>query len=251
MVRTLPTFEAPKKMYLKRFSSNHTVSTPMTSEIVPEDIEEMTDEEYDAFNKLLEKRANKSFSIHFSEKRVDQFTKAFAINIRDYIKDKQFLPRTIFNKRIKEVIAYCNRTKLEKLIPAIPLLLDYLKEFFEYYLTSASSNGEVPNVALGLGINKYLKNKSLSRNLQRALKRAKTDIASSGSISKINQKKLWSAYSDTFYDLMSGISYKIKDKVKQDTLMNILSDAIGQPNGETDDDSDNLAIEDQTTEGVA
>lgn len=243
MVKQLPTFNAPKKMYIKRFSSNHSLDL-----VTPEVIDEMTKEEYEAFDSLINKRANKSFSMKFSEKRKEQFTKAFAINIRDYIKDKRFLPRTIFNRRIKEVIAYINMSKMDKLVPAIPLLLDYLKEFFEYYLTN-SGKGEIPNVALGLGINKYLKNKSHSRNLQRALKRAQNDIATSGTINKINQKKLWTAYSDTFYDLISGISYKIRDKMKRDTLMSILSEAIGQPSGE--EDEDNLAIEDETNEGVA
>lgn len=158
-----------------------------------------------------------SFSKLANKPAVKQFSNQ--IRIKDYIKDKLRNPRITYAYRIRQFITYVNTVKPEVLSYSLYYAVQYLKEYFEQYITSAMNGLTNSNILLGLGINRWIKDKQSVRLLQRTLRKAAVEINTIGAMQKLTQQRLWNSFKKAFFSLIEGISFKIKDPVKRDLIM--------------------------------
>lgn len=162
----------------------------------------------------------KTITMSVSNSRKHDIVKCMSYKIREYIKDSSKSPRVIFAARINEFIKYINTTKYTKLANEVQILLNYLKEYIENYITSKT--GTNSNILLELGITRYVSNRTNARRLQVYLTKAKTEVLTKGTISINTQKKLWTSFSEMFKDLITGLMIKVRDKSKRDLFVSVL-----------------------------
>lgn len=144
--------------------------------------------------------------------------KQFTVRIKEYIKDKTMPSRRVFQYRIKQVIGYINKTNVKVLATTLPYAIQYIKEYIEQFITMSVNKGTSTNIAMALGMYRYLPNRATARTLQRVLKRVMMELNQKGTISKLNQKRMQIAYKDLFASLLEGIMSKIKDPMKRGML---------------------------------
>lgn len=189
-----------------------------------EDIEEVNDQELTEFVTYLMEmaRLGDTYSIASFSKAgdADRYQiKQFSIKIKEYVKERLRNPRVVFNYRIRQFFTYINHTKVEVLSYSLFYAVQYIKEYFEQYITSAMNGLANSNIMLGLGIARWIPDKKSVRILQRDLRKAARELSATGVMQKITQKRLWDSFRTVFASLMEGISYKIKDPIKRDLLM--------------------------------
>lgn len=165
-------------------------------------------------------RNSNYISLDISNSRSKDIVKCMSYKIREYIKDSSKMPRVIFAARINEFVKYINTTKYTKLVNELPVLLNYLKEYIENYITTKT--GTESNILIELGITRYISNRSNARLLQRNLTKAKSEVLTRGTISTITQRKLWDSFSKMFKDLINGLMIKVKDKNKKELFTSVL-----------------------------
>lgn len=191
-------------------------------------IEEVNDQELTEFVSYLMKmaRLGDTYTITSFSKAgdADKYPiKQFSIKIKEYVKERLRNPRVVFNYRIRQFFTYLNQTKVEVLSYSLFYAVQYIKEYFEQYITSAMNGLANSNIMLGLGISRWIPDKRSVRILQRDLRKAAKELNSTGVMQKITQKRLWDSFRTVFSSLMEGISYKIKDPIKRDLLMSAVT----------------------------
>jgi len=227
-----------KKVYIKRFCANGTFipskdsfdngedNTLIVDEPIVDFDAEISTEELSEFegliNHMIEVGNTYSRMFSINPEKVIAY-KQFTVKLKDFIKDKTLPSRRIFLYRIKQVIGYINKTPAQKLGTTLPFAIQYLKEYLEMYITSSINNGINANVGMALGMNRFLPDRSTARMLQRVLRKVSTELGTTGTISKMTQKKLQIAYRSLFMNLIEGIESKIKDPLKRGMLDEVIS----------------------------
>lgn len=229
-----------ERYYIKRFCANGTfvpsadhfdngedfnltVDEPILIDL---NDDEISTEELSEFEGLIDRmiEVGNTYSRMFSiptDKIVEY--KQFSVKIKDFIKDKTMPSRTIFLYRMRQVIAYINRTKADKLASTLPYAIQYLKEYIETYITQSINKGISANIGMALGMNRFLPDRSTARTLQRVLRKVITELNGTGTISKMTQKKLQIAYRMLFASLVEGIESKVRDPLKHSMLEEVIN----------------------------
>lgn len=239
----------PPAGYIRFFSSNNgtVISKPgidgSTDKIfIPRqydtEIKEVSEKGLKMFMDLIEYKAKigDRYDINSFEPYTNPIiVKAFSVKIREYIKERLRNPRIIYDYRIRQFVTYMNSAKPEILSYSMYYAVQYLKEYFEQYLTAAMNGLVNPNIMMGLNIAKYISNKQVVRVLQRYLRKAAVEIQNQGAMLKLTQKRLWDSFRAAFLELMTGISYRIKDPVKRSLLIEAVTGTVKPYQGETDE----------------
>jgi len=228
----------PKQGYIKFFSSNNSTilshegldnGTDIEIITYPHNtaIKEVSEDELNDFIEKLKYMAMLGDSYNYLDfyTVADSATgvKSFSVKLKDYLKEKTKVPRLAFLFRIREFITYMNHAKPETLGTTMYYAVQYIKEYFEQYLTAAMNGIVNPNILIGLGVSRYISDKSSVRMLQKWLRKSAMEIENTGAMTKITQTKLWDSFRQVFLELMTGISYKIKDPIKRDLLISAVS----------------------------
>lgn len=223
----------PPQGFIRFFSSNNgtVVSAPgidgsTDKYFIPRqydtELKEVSEKGLADFINMLNYKAQlrDGYNIHSFETYTDPvMVKAFSVKIKEYVKEKLRNPRIVYDYRIRQFVSYMNATKPEVLSYSMYYAVQYLKEYFEQYLTAAMNGLVNPNIMMGLNIAKYIQNKQLIRVLQRYLRKASKEIQQQGAMMKLTQKRLWDSFREAFLEFMTGVSYRIKDPVKRNLLV--------------------------------
>lgn len=241
-----------KKLFIKRFCANGTF---VSNEVIPSeqavtfdngedfsffaegDFESNEDEMKEFEDAILLMELNKTpismkmFSIDL-DKMISY--KQFSVKLKDYIKERTLPSRQVFLRRLRQVISYINKTPEEKLSQTLIYAIQFLKEYIEFFISSSVSKGITENFSMALGLNRFIPNKSVIRDLQKVLRKVSTELSSNGTISKITQTKIQDAYKEVFKGLLEGIATKVKNPMKKELLQSAI-EGIGSTQGENDE----------------
>lgn len=143
----------------------------------------------------------------FSESKPKDFS------VRDYLRERQRQPALVLKQRIQEVIRYLRFATPKSVANYATFLRRYILEYInEWVMMSISNPSNDLNLALGLRLSEYCEERSPMRSLQMALKRARTQMTQTGTMTKDVQTQL----NQTFSDVMRQIYEYINDKVGDD-----------------------------------
>ena len=159
----------------------------------------------------------------FSEKPVAKTSKSgfdtenqnSDFSIREFIRERQRVPAMIFKQRVREVIQYARLSRSKTFNENKTILRRYLLEYVNEWITRSLSDPKNDmNIALGLRLSEYCKDRMPMRNLQRYLKRAKQQMANGGSMTRDVQTNLNKAFSEMMGQIYDYINVKVGDKGK-------------------------------------
>ena len=154
--------------------------------------------------------SSKMVSYNFSAKdasgktRINVQSPDFSIN--EYIRDASLSPAAILKLRIQEVTRYTRFNRAKTVEERRPELRSYISSFIRNYISKVIANGGSFNIAIGLRLDQYLKDKSPLRILQVNLKRAQGQLKDIGYMSSDIQKSIDRSYKeimDQIYDYIA------------------------------------------------
>jgi len=158
--------------------------------------------------------------VNFSENPKDLSVVHYleSFSLRDKIRESKMSPSTLFDKRLQEVVKYCQSTKKNIIFENRPIILGYLSEFIFQTLTSLLSDKSVGsfNLAMVLGFLPHMSNPEDYKPLQNEISKLKS---SNGIIPTSNQELLNNAYTKFWRSLVIGI----EDKYLSDDKIGCLS----------------------------
>ena len=92
----------------------------------------------------------------------------------------------------------------------------YISEYInEWILVSINQPNSDFNISLGLRLTEYCKNRAPMRDLQMALRRAKSQIESNGSLTKEVQSKLNLEFQNVLSEIYDYINEKVNNEDKR------------------------------------
>ena len=159
----------------------------------------------------------------FSEKPVAKTSKSGFdtenhndFSIREYIRERQRVPAMVFKQRVREVIQYARLSRAKTFNDNKSMLRRYLLEYVNEWITKSLSDPKNDmNIALGLRLSEYCRDRMPMRNLQRYLKRAKQQMSNQGgAMTRDVQTNLNKSFSDMMNQIYDYINSKVNDKGK-------------------------------------
>lgn len=138
-------------------------------------------------------------------------------SIRDFIRERQKMPSMVFKQRVREVIQYSRLARVKTFNENKSVLRRYLLEYVNEWITRSLSDPKNDmNIALGLRLSEYCKDRTPMRNLQRYLKRAKQQMTQQGgAMTRDVQTNLNKAFADMMGQIYDYINSKVNDKGKK------------------------------------
>ena len=137
-------------------------------------------------------------------------------SIREYIRERQRIPAVVFKQRVREVIQYSRLSRAKTFNENKSMLRRYLLEYVNEWITRSLSDPKNDmNIALGLRLSEYCKDRMPMRNLQRYLKRAKQQMTSQGGVmTRDVQTNLNKSFAQMMGQIYDYINSKVNDKGK-------------------------------------
>lgn len=152
----------------------------------------------------------------FSEKLEQSKVESRDFAIRDYLRERQRTPAMVLRNRIMEVIRYAKMCRAKAFDDSKTYLRRYILEYLNEWVTMSIANPNSNlNIALGLRLSEYCKNRTPMRDLQRYLMRARQQLNQTGSMTKEVQTNLNRAFVSLMDEIYSYINEKIGDEDKK------------------------------------
>ena len=226
--------EGPDKFYIDEifgidFSNRPELSSPIVeanfSEGSPERLGTNYDPGLQIGNFSVSPDETRISYYDFSEKPVAKTSKSGFdtentnkdFSIRDYIRERQRVPALVFKQRVREVIQYSRLARVKTFNDNKSVLRRYLLEYVNEWITRSLNDPKNDmNIALGLRLSEYCKDRMPMRDLQRYLKRAKQQMSQQGGAMtrdvQTNLNKSFAAMMSQIYDY---VNVKVGDKGKK------------------------------------
>ena len=158
-----------------------------------------------------EVESEKSGFSDFSEKK-----QTGDFSIREYLRERQKRPAIVLKSRIKDVILYLRMSRAGKVQENKTFLRRYISEYInEWILVSLNQPGSDFNISLGLRLSEYCQDRNPMRQLQISLRRAKSQMEGSGSITRDVQSGLNTAFHDVLCQIYDYINSKVNSEDKR------------------------------------
>lgn len=137
-------------------------------------------------------------------------------SVREYLRERTKMPSMVLKMRINETIRYLKMARVKVVEQNKTFLRRYILEYVnEWIMLSIADPKNDLNLALGLRLSNFCKNRVPMRNLQRYLKRARQQLNTNGSMTKEVQVQI----NRSFNEVMTEIYVYINDKVKSPEKM--------------------------------
>lgn len=136
-------------------------------------------------------------------------------SVRDYLRERSRRPAVILNTRIKDVISYMRLARPKMVSENRIFLRRYILEYINEWVSAVVSDPKLEvNLALGLRLNDYCKDRRAMRSLQMTIKRAK-DQLTSGSMTRQVQGDLNKYFSAVMSDIFNYVNEKVDNEDKK------------------------------------
>ena len=134
-------------------------------------------------------------------------------SIREFLRERQRQPAMVLKQTIQEVIHYIRMATPKSVSSNAVFLRRYLLEYInEWIMMSVSTPSSDLNISLGLRLTEYCKDRMPMRNLQLSLKKARSQMEQTHSMTKNVQSEL----NSTFATVMNQIYDYVNSKVNND-----------------------------------
>lgn len=131
-------------------------------------------------------------------------------SLQQYMNEMVMQPYALLFRRINEVIQLCRSKKQEWIEQNIDRLKSYFDSYVLTWIKAALNSDNEFNIGLGLRLNKFNVDQSLMRKLNITVKRLRTQLKSTGYMSKAIQNEL----NNNFQAIENALYKYIDDKIK-------------------------------------
>lgn len=146
----------------------------------------------------------------FSESKSRDFS------IRDFLRERQRQPAMVLKQRLNEVIRYMRFSTPKSISQNSVFLRRYILEYIhEWIMMSVATPSSDLNISLGLRLSEYCKDRVPMRELQVALRKARSQMSDSGSMLKSVQSDLNKAFARVMSQIYDYVNSKVDNEDKK------------------------------------
>ena len=137
-------------------------------------------------------------------------------SVREYLRERSRKPAQVLKARIRDVIAFMRMSRVKAVQDNRTFLRRYILQYVnEWVMASVNDPKNDLNIAVGLRLTEYCENRRPMRELQLQLKRARSQITSTGAMSRDIQSKVNTAFSDVMKEIYNYINSKVNNEDKR------------------------------------
>lgn len=156
------------------------------------------------------------FSESVPETKTEEQPEAKDFSVREFLRERSKKPSIVLKARIRDVIAYMRMSRAKQVKENRTFLRRYILQYVnEWVMASVNDPKNDLNIAVGLRLTEYCKDRKPMRDLQYALKRARNQISTSGAMMKDTQSKINAAFSSVMTQIYEYINSKVKNEEKK------------------------------------
>ena len=129
-------------------------------------------------------------------------------SLKDYIRESTYPSYRILKDRINEAVMYVKFSREKTVYANKRFIKSYISSYIKRFAGECMKPGSNINIALGLRLDEYVKDRSIPRELNMALNTAKSEFEYNKAMTPATQKRLNKAYQE----LINGIYDYIETK---------------------------------------
>lgn len=129
-------------------------------------------------------------------------------SLKDYIRESTYPPYRILKDRINEAVNYVKFTRERIVYSNMKFIKSYISSYIKRFAGECMKPENNLNIALGLRLDEYVKDRSIVRELNMALNQAKSEMSMNKAMMVSTQKRLNVAYSELMAEIIKYIEVK-------------------------------------------
>ena len=133
-------------------------------------------------------------------------------SLKDYIRESTYPPYRILKDRINEAVNYVKFSREKVVYSNKKFIKSYISSYIKRFAGECMRPDTNINIALGLRLDEYVKDRSVVRELNMALNTAKSEMGYNKAMTPSTQKRLNEAYSKLMTEIYDYIESKANRK---------------------------------------